>query len=62
KSALYLCRMRRWRVLSDLQSYENSMNSMLFVGLTGVAHQAILLFTQYSLREIPIIASSMVYQ
>ncbi|ADD58701.1 hypothetical protein G2583_4230 [Escherichia coli O55:H7 str. CB9615] len=35
---------------------------MLFVGLTGVAHQAILLFTHYSLREIPIIASSMVYQ
>lgn len=54
-------RMRRWRVLSDLQSYDNSMNCMLFVGLTVVAHQAILLFTQYSLREIPIIASSMVY-
>ncbi|EGB83701.1 hypothetical protein HMPREF9533_01446 [Escherichia coli MS 60-1] len=53
--------MRRWRVLSDLQSYDNSMNCMLFVGLTVVAHQAILLFTQYSLREIPIIASSMVY-
>lgn len=42
--------------------YDNSMNCMLFVGLTVVAHQAILLFTQYSLREIPIIASSMVYQ
>ncbi|AAN82738.1 hypothetical protein HMPREF9544_03804 [Escherichia coli MS 153-1] len=54
--------MRRWRVLSDLQSYDNSMNCMLFVGLTVVAYQAILLFTQYSLREIPIIASSMVYQ
>ncbi|CCQ04990.1 hypothetical protein AC79_3831 [Escherichia coli 8-415-05_S4_C1] len=38
------------------------MNCMLFVGLTVVAYQAILLFTQYSLREIPIIASSMVYQ
>lgn len=35
---------------------------MLFVGLTVVAYQAILLFTQYSLREIPIIASSMVYR
>ncbi len=34
--------------LSDLQSYDNSMNCMLFVGLTVVAHQAILLFTQYS--------------